>query len=265
MNSEQKPFFVKLPQRGQLRLEGEDTFNFLQDIITNDIEVMKDKGVMYSCLLNAQGKFQHDFFAFLDGNAVILDCEGGPRTMNLFGKLMMYRLRAKVNISKNDNVDTYVIIGDVPSNYSDKGFYDPRNEMLGLRIYNNMPEDIEERPFEQWDQIRIRLAIPDGSRDMILERSNMIESNLESEYAVSFTKGCYVGQELTARMHNRGLSKRHLYGVELIDERYNESKDIIAGTKNIGEIRSTSGNIAIASIKDAELDNLADAGLKLIN
>lgn len=263
MNTEQKPFFVKIPQRGKLRLEGEDTFTFLQDIITNDIEILQKNGAMYACLLNAQGKFQHDFLMYLDGDAVIMDCEGGARTTDLFGRLMMYRLRAKINMTKENDVDTYVIMGDISDIPTHQGFYDPRSKTLGFRTYT-MPQNMDEQPFDIWDQTRIRLAIPDGSRDMVLERSNLIESNLGADNGISFTKGCYIGQELTARMHNRGLSKRHLYAVELLDNRYEDDSVIIIGTKTIGEIRSQCGHLALASIKDSEIGNLAEAGLQIL-
>lgn len=257
---EEKPFFVTLPDRGQLTFEGEDTFDFLQDIITNDIAPIKDGKLVYSCLLSAHGKFLHDFFVREVDGKVIFDCEGGQRTTDLFARFMMYRLRAKIKITKKDSVDAFVLMNtDHPDSYED-----PRSDTLGRRYYGEKPAQLEEKSFDIWDQIRIKQGIPDGSRDMQIERSNIIESRLDKLAGVSFTKGCYVGQELTARLHNRGLSKRHLYAVELTDDRYQDDLSIKANEKTIGDIRSKNGSFAIALLKDAELDHVTEAGLTLI-
>ena len=200
-------FFVKLKDRGLIHIKGEDRKSFLQGIITNDINKLTSNTPLYACLLNAQGKFLHDFFVIEGDDFILLDCEGEERTADLFRRLNMYRLRADVQISLEEHNDVYAIFG------SNEGLPDPRHTDMGNRSFEK--PDLEEKPFEEWDKRRIELTIPDGSRDLIVEKSTMDEGSMDQLNAVDYDKGCYVGQELTARMHYRGLGKRKLQTVSL--------------------------------------------------
>lgn len=223
------PYFVKLKDRGLIHVEGVDRHDFLQGLITNDINKLTPDAPLYACLLNAPGKFLHDFFVIDGGEFILLDCEGGDRAADLYKRLSMYRLRADVQISVEEDNDVYAIFG------SETGLPDPRHADMGNRSFEKL--DLEERAFDEWDKRRIALTIPDGSRDMVIEKSTMDEANLDQLNAIDYDKGCYVGQELTARMHYRGLGKRRLQTVEL--DALPEGADI----------RSTCGDIAIALVK----------------
>ncbi len=222
-------FFVELAGRGQIRVSGPDRESFLQNLVTNDVTALQSGGLVYACLLSAQGKFLHDFFMRADDNSIILDCEGGERSADLLKRLSMYKLRADVQLSAAEQVVVYAGFGPVPEG----AYADPRHGDLGWRTYEK-PQGLAEKPFAAWDEIRIRLCVPDGSRDLIVGNSTMDEGNMDALNAVSYEKGCYIGQELTARMHYRGLAKRRLQTINLGE-----------ATEGM-DIRSRSGDFAIA-------------------
>ncbi|GJL85224.1 MAG: glycine cleavage system protein T [Micavibrio sp.] len=226
-------FFTKLPNRGLIHLEGDDRHDFLQGLITNDIEKLEPGKALYACLLTPQGKFLHDFFISDGDRFTLLECEGDIRAQDLFERLNKYRLRADVQISVEEDVPVYVIFG----NQNTPGYTDPRDPEMGYRSFEK-PDGLEEKPFEEWDIHRIKLGIPDGSRDMIPGKSTLDEANIERWNGVSYEKGCYVGQELTARMHHRGLGKKHLQTVQL------------GSLPDKAELRSSCGDIGLALIRE---------------
>lgn len=226
----EKPFFVKLKNRGLIHLEGPDRHTFLQDLITNDIEKLSTDRPLYACLLTPQGKFLHDFFVMEGKNFTLLDCEGGERAQDLFNRLNMYRLRKDVQISVEETNDVYAVFG------APIGLPDPRDPEMGNRTFEK--PDLKEKPFETWDKHRITLTIPDGSRDLIPEKSTMDEARMDQLSAIDYDKGCYVGQELTARMHYRGLGKKHLQTVQTGE------------LPEKAELRSSCGDIGIALVKN---------------
>lgn len=246
-------FFVKLKNRDLIYLEGPDRRTFLQDLITNDINKLTFEAPLYACLLTPQGKFLHDFFVIEGKDFTLLDCEGGDRAQDLYERLLKYRLRKDVKISIEEHNTVYAVFGAAI------GLPDPRHPDMGYRTFEK-PEDLPEAPFEEWDRRRIQLTIPDGSRDLIPENSTMDEGHMDRWNAIDYQKGCYVGQELTARMHYRGLGKKRLETVKLKPslrankhERSNPENWITASASpprnDIIEIRSTCGDIGIALVK----------------
>lgn len=224
-------FFTKLKNRGLIHLEGKDRKSFLQNLITNDMDKLSPTNQIYACLLSPQGKFLHDFFVREGEDFILLDCEGGERAQDLLKKLNMYRLRADVQISAQETNDVYAVIGD-----NDIGLPDPRHEELGSRSFEK--PDLPEQPFEVWDKRRIELCIPDGSRDLIVGNSTMDEARMDEIGAIDYKKGCYIGQELTARMHYRGLGKKHLRTV------------VLDKLPEKAELRSSCGDVGIALVRD---------------
>ncbi|MFP4098361.1 MAG: YgfZ/GcvT domain-containing protein [Alphaproteobacteria bacterium] len=207
----QGPFFVTLKDRGLIKITGADRHNFLQKIITNDIDLLAKQEALYTCLLTPQGKFLHDFFISQQESSTLhVDCEGGERTLDLQEHLQKYKLHADIEIQAEPAIPFYAIFGLA------FGYKDPRHEQMGYRAYQR-PIGITEMPFEEWDYQRISLGIPDGSRDMIVGKTTMDEARIAQLNGLSYDKGCYIGQELTARMHYRGLGKRHLRCVKLND------------------------------------------------
>jgi len=203
------PFFVTLKNRGLVKISGPDRHTFLQGLITNNIDLLKTQPSLYACLLTSNGKFLHDFIIFERDDTLHLDCEGGDRTTDLATRLTTYKLRSNIAITAEPQTTVYTIFNHPTLQSSN--YPDPRHVDLGHRtlIKPNLPK----QPYEVWDTRRITLTIPDGSRDMKIEKSTMLECGIDHLNGVDFEKGCYVGQELTARMHYRGLAKKHLYTV----------------------------------------------------
>ncbi|MFP4314010.1 MAG: YgfZ/GcvT domain-containing protein [Alphaproteobacteria bacterium] len=227
------PFFVKLKNRGLLHLEGPDSKPFLQNLITNDMGKLTPVNQIYACLLSPQGKFLHDFFVREGDGFLLLDCEGGERAQDLFKRLNMYRLRSDVKISLEENHNVYAVFG---GHRQDHGLPDPRHQEMGNRSFEK--PGLPEKPFEDWDRRRIKLCIPDGSRDLIVNKSTMDEARMDKLNAIDYEKGCYIGQELTARMHYRGLGKKHLKTVKLDN------------LPEKAELRSNCEDIGIALVRD---------------
>lgn len=238
-------FYTTLPNRAQIIISGEARIDFLEGLITNSIANIQPNQLVYSCLLNAQGKFLFDFFVRQEGDTLIVDCEGGERAANLLQKLKLYKLRSKITLDLQDNVDVYVSWGDAA------GYKDPRHTDLGYRSYTK--PDGEEKPFEAWNIHRIKLGVPDGSQDMIVEKSTLLDFNIDKLNGIDFKKGCYVGQEVTARMHYRGLTKKHLQTIQW-NAIPQAGEDIIIDGKVIGAMCSSQGNIGLALLKDDALE-----------
>lgn len=246
-----KAFFVKLKNRGLIHLEGSDRVSFLQGLVSNDVTKLEQKRILYSCLLTPQGKFLHDFFIHYGDGFILIDCEGGQRAEDLYNRLNRYRLRADVQISIENNNSVYCVFN------TPIGLPDPRHPNLGYRIFEK--PQLEECNFDDWDKRRIQAGIPDGSRDMIIERSTMLECNLDKLNAIDWDKGCYMGQELTARMHHRNLGKKHLRTIDFINDTPPEPfTDLNVNDKRIGQMRSSCGSIGLAMIRDDKIEELSN-------
>jgi tRNA-modifying protein YgfZ len=234
-----KAFYVTLPHRGLVQIEGEDRKTFLQGLVSNDVSGDFAGRIVYACLLTPQGKFLHDFFVYDAGGVLLLDCEGGARAQDLYERLLKYRLRSRVQISVEDDIPVYAVFGD-----DTIGLPDPRHTAMGRRSFEK--PDMDEKPFDAWDKIRITHTIPDGSRDMEVEKSTLLEGRIDTFNGIDWNKGCYMGQELTARMHYRGLAKKHIYTVRIDGQTPPAFTDLADGA----QMRSSCGDIGMALMKD---------------
>lgn len=228
-----------LTNRGFITITGNERRQFIQGLITQDIELLDSQKLIYSCFLTPNGKFLYDFFIFEDSDSLVIDCEGGERAADLYKKLSFYKLRSKVTLELKDTIPVWQIWGDDTLNKNLKSVYaDPRHESCGYRCYDATSlNELNVVDFSIWDKHRISNAIPDGSRDIIPEKSFIHESEIVTKTAVSYTKGCYMGQELVSRMHHRGLSKKILKCVDM-----NALPDDC-------EVRSSCGDIGLALVK----------------
>jgi folate-binding protein YgfZ len=255
-----KPFYIPLPNRGLIHIEGEDRVEFLQGLISQDVEKLGASKILYGCLLTPQGRFLHDFFLHNGDGFILIDCEGGARAEDLYDRLNKYRLRSKVKISVEPFHPVYALFN------SDEGLPDPRHFKMGNRSFEK-PENMEAESFEEWDMPRIIIGVPDGSRDMIVERSTLLECNIDKVNGVDFDKGCYMGQELTARMHHRNLGKKHLRSVKFTKVSPPAPfSDIEVDGKVIGNMRSACRNIGLAIIQDTAIEELKndDSPLRIL-
>lgn len=241
--------YILIPNRGRISLGGTAATKFLQGLISNDLDKLLTKPSLHACLLSAQGKYLHDFIITRTSGGYELDCEGGERTLDLAKRLTMYKLRADVTVDAAPQATVYAVFG------GDQGIPDPRHGDLGARI--SQKPSLPELPFALWDDRRIRLGIADGSRDAEIGKSTLEELNMVPT-AVSFEKGCYVGQELTARMEHRGLAKRHLVPLSFAGTLPSPGTDIIIAGHVIGSMRSACGQIGLALLRDDSLQLLKD-------
>lgn len=242
-----------LTTRGVLRVAGEDRASFLQGLLTNDVTgLTPGGGAAYAWLLTAQGRFLHEMFVLEDGQALLLETEAA-RLGDLLKRLRMYKLRARVELADvSSSFQVWAGWGEADHLFPDLAlaYRDPRLPELGFRAL--LPTGATLHPnatFADWDRHRLALGVPDGSRDLPPEQALLVESNLDFLHGVIWDKGCYVGQELTARTHFRGLVKKRLFPVVL-------DGPVAAGTavtddngRDVGELRSSEGAAGLALLR----------------
>ena len=277
------PLYVPLDDRGVVSVDGPEAEPFLQGLISNDIERVTGSRGIYAALLTPQGKFLHDFFVLRQGNGYLLDCEG-PRVGDLGGRLVAYRLRADVQLA--DATEDFQVVALFGGEDADDLFdlapgdgsaapceggtimRDPRSVALGLRAV--LPRDTDLAFLERaglakghvadYERHRIAHGAPDGSRDMEVGRATLMECGFEALNGVDFEKGCYVGQELTARTKHRGLVRRQLAPVALEGPLPPAGTPIMAGEREVGEIRSGLDDAALAVLRLERIAAAAEAG-----
>jgi len=269
--------FVVLPDRGVLAVSGPDCRGFLQGLVSNDVEKIAADRAVYAALLTAQGKYLHDFVMAASGEAIWLDAEAA-RLADLKRRLSIYRLRAKVVIDEMPDLAVAAVFGDgvcAALNLPEQpgaarpfaegvALVDPRLAALGARVMlpraeigNVLAEaGLAETDFAAYDRHRLALGVPDGSRDLVIEKSILLESGFDELNGVDWQKGCYIGQELTARTKYRGLIKKRLFPVR-IDGPAPPPGTIINGDgKEAGEMRSSRDGLGLALLR---LDTIAES------
>ena len=250
-----------LEDRGVIRIGGADARDFLQGLISNDVASLRPDRPLYAALLTPQGKYLFDFILHDRGETLLLDCERS-RAAALLQRLTLYRLRAAVAL--DDVSDGHAVLavfdhGPVPpgSIADPVAAVDPRLPELGLRVVlprERVPDFVAARGLrevarDEYERLRLALGVPDGSRDLVLDRSLLLESGFEELHGVSFTKGCFVGQELTARTKHRGLIKRRLLPVRVDGPLPAPGTPVTRGGKDAGEVRSGAGHLALALLR----------------
>jgi hypothetical protein len=245
--------YVELKERGLLRITGTDARGLLQGLITNDLAKVTPGRAIHGALLTPQGKFLHDFFiAELDG-ALLLDCEGGARRDDLKERLLRYRLAARVQIEDAADLAVFVLGGggdEEPGTArpfaGGLAFSDPRLAEIGERAILpavGAPGALSEAGFQAaplagYEARRLRLGLPDGSRDLEVEKSGPLEGGFDELNSIDWQKGCYIGQELTARTKYRGLLKRRLLPVSFAGPAPTAGTPVMRDGKQVGEMRS---------------------------
>ena len=200
-----------LPDRGVLQVAGPDRAAFLQGLVSNDVTRLAEGEAVWSALLTPQGKWLADFFVIARGDAFLLDAERA-QVPELIQRLTRFRLRSKVTLrDASGEWHVHAAWGPAPPA---EGFVvpDPRLPEAGWRVLAPAPL-AGDATAEDYDRRRLGLGLPDGSRDMEREKSVLLEAGFDELQGVSWAKGCYMGQELTARTRYRGLVKRRLVPV----------------------------------------------------
>ncbi|MEO3435495.1 folate-binding protein [Inquilinus sp. CAU 1745] len=274
------PYYQLLPARGLLRVTGPDRMAFLQGITSNDVRKAAPDRALFSALLTPQGKFLHDFFILADEEGLWLEVDS-ERRQDLLRRLKIYKLRSKVTLE--DFSETYEIaalFGDdafvaldmppEPGRARSWGsgilYVDPRLPALGARAI--LPREGAEAILaaagfapaagDAYDAHRLALGVPDGSQDLTVEKSTLLESNYDELNGIAWDKGCYLGQELTARTKYRGLVKKRLVSAKVDGPLPEPGTPIRRDGREVGEIRSGRDGRAMALVR---LDALDATGL----
>jgi tRNA-modifying protein YgfZ len=278
--------YILLPERGTIALRGPDARGLLQGVISTDVERVTPQSASYGALLTPQGKYLFDFVIAQIGDALLLDTERA-RVGDLVRRLMMYRLRAKAEIEdRSEAFEIAAVLGpevaarlDLPDRPGaaralDEGvaLIDPRLADLGARAI--LPQSraaqvlegmgLKALPRDIYEQARLGLGVPDGSRDLVVERSTLLESGFEELHGVDFKKGCFVGQELTARMKYRGLVRKRLMPVQLKGPQAKPGTPILLDGRDAGELRSSFDDHGIALLRLEQVARAAEEGKPLM-
>ena len=258
-----KPTYITLENRAVIALKGEDAKTFLQGIITADAKKLSPEHPLYALMLTPQGKFLFDMFiAEASEGSLLLDIDAS-RKDEFLKRIMMYKLRSKVDVADTTELAVYAILGAAPTT-SDNGliFADPRNSKLGHRaiLLRHSAEaffeksDVGKASPEEYARARITLNVAD-STDMIPDKSFPLQFRMDEIGAIDFEKGCYVGQEVTARTKHRGSVRRLSYAVKGNAALPEKGTPILQQGKQVGEIFSTCGTLGIAHIESEVLEN----------
>jgi folate-binding protein YgfZ len=242
-----------LPDRAVLEISGEDRITFLQGLVSNDVTRARADQALWAALLTPQGKWLADFFVIATPEALLLDVEAAQLAM-LIQRLSRFKLRAKVAL-RDASADWRVHAawgeGVPPDGLAAR---DPRLPEAGWRVLagTGLPTNASA---EDYAAHRLALGLPDGSKDMEAEKSVLLEGGFDELHGISWTKGCYMGQELTARTRYRGLLKRRLVPVAIDGPAPERGTPILtADGIEVGEMRSSQGAQGLALLRLEWLD-----------
>ncbi len=239
-----------LNDRALIAVTGPDAISFLDNIVTTAVDALVPGEARFAAVLSPQGKILFEFFVVRTENGVLLDTLTRA-SVELIKRLKMYRLRAKVII---DEVSGSVAVSPTQSAGS---YQDPRDARLGFRCVDAFA-CLKVSQAESYHANRIALGIPEGGRDYPLGDTFPHEANLDLLGGVSFTKGCYVGQEVVARMHNKTVVRKRVIKISG-SANLTEGAAILIGDVEIGRVGSVHGQQGLALLR---LDRAAEAETK---
>ncbi|MBU9696484.1 folate-binding protein [Rhodobacteraceae bacterium HSP-20] len=228
--------------RRVVAVEGADGLTFLQGMVTNDVlSLGKGPGLVWAALLTPQGKYLADFLiARLADGTLLLDLPEGLADATL-RRLSMYRLRADVRLVPSP-LQVQRGLGDAPAG----ALPDPRHPALGWRAYT---ESAGSAPAIDWDAIRVAHVIPEAGRELVVDDSYILEAGFERLHGVDFRKGCYVGQEVTARMKHKTELKKGLVRVRIAGDAPFGADITAQDGKVAGTLFTRAGDRAIAHLR----------------
>jgi folate-binding protein YgfZ len=264
-----------LPDRGVIKVGGEDARNFLNGLVTTDVTLVRPGLGRFGALLTPQGKITTDFIITEapsgHGGGFLIDA---PRALaaGLATKLGFYRLRAKVTVENlSDNLGVMAIWGGEPTAKPDLIFADPRDDALGWRIL--IPEELAPKVADlvgaelvnsaAYDAHRIATGVPRGGLDFMYGDAFPHETNMDRLHGVDFDKGCYVGQEVVSRMQHRGTARTRTVKIVLDGAPPEAGSPVLAGDKPLGTMGSSADGKGLALIRTDRAIDALDAGTPL--
>jgi tRNA-modifying protein YgfZ len=242
------------PSRSVLQFEGADVRPFLQSLLTNSVDKVTPTTCVYASLLTPQGKYLADFFLYQADEVIFADVPEA-RAQSLLSRLMMYKLRRDVQIVLEQ--DLMVFVSDTkPDADTVCDAPDPRHEALGWRGVMQTADV----PKHDLTQRYIELGIPQDGIDLLPEESYILEMGFERLNGVDFRKGCYVGQEVVARMHHKTTLKKGLVQLAFDEPLSGDDLDVMADGKRVGRVGTRTDTHALALMKLDALDKMLSVG-----
>lgn len=226
-------------ERRLISVTGPDARSFLQGLVTNDIARVDRNGIAWAAMLTAQGKYLADFFITRWPDGYLLDL---PEALadDLTRRLGLYKLRAQVELGRPD---VGVARGTGPA--PDGALPDPRHPELGWRLYGT---DLPQDDGTDWDALRVRLLVPEAGIELVPNDSYILEAGFDRLNGVDFRKGCYVGQEVTARMRHKTVLRKGLVAARL-DGAVPPGTPVTRDGREVGQVLTQAGGQAIAWLR----------------
>ncbi len=264
-----------LPDRGVIKVSGDDARRFLDGLVTTDIEKVQPGAARFGALLTPQGKIIADFIiteaSAGQGGGFLLDC-AKALSKAFADRLNIYKLRAKVSIENlSDSLGVLAVWDGEPEMKPDLAFADPRDSRLGYRIL--VPEDLvakaagaigaELADSAAYESHRIACGIPRGGMDFIYNDAFPHEANMDRLHGVDFDKGCYVGQEVVSRMEHRGTARTRIVKIRVDGSAPEIGAAIVAGEKSVGTMGSSANGLGLALMRIDRVGDALDAKLPL--
>src|ERR1700710_2213255 len=257
-----------LPDRGVVKVSGEAARDFLNGLVTTDVDLIQPGLGRFGALLTPQGKITVDFLVTeapsSEGGGFLIDC-ARALAQGLADKLGFYKLRAKVSVENlSDNLGVLAAWDGDPAMKPDLAFADPRNAALGWRIL--VPAELAQKVGDligadlvdsaAYDAHRIASGVPRGGLDFMYGDAFPHETNMDRLHGVDFDKGCYVGQEVVSRMQHRGTARTRTVRIVMDGASPEPGATILAGDKQVGNMGSSADGIGLALVR---IDRVADA------
>jgi folate-binding protein YgfZ len=240
-------------------LTGKDAIGFLQGLVSNDMRPLEGgPGIVWAALLTAQGKYLADFFVARLPDATLLIDIATSLAADTLRRLTMYKLRADVQIVPS-GLHAGRGVGPLPAG----ALPDPRHPAMGWRLYT--PTPLPEPPVD-WDAIRVQNLIPESGIELVPDESYILEAGFERLHGVDFRKGCYVGQEVTARMKHKTELRKGLVRVRIEGAAPVGTEITSADGKPVGTLFTQSGGFGLAHLRLDRADGIlmaAEARLRV--
>jgi len=276
-----------LEDRALLYVSGEDSQNFLQNLITNDVNQVNDNTSCFASLLTPQGKFLYEFFIIKHKLGYFLDCEKA-QAENLLKQLNIYKIRSKIDILNLSNEfvvasfdkDKFLTLSDAKDRpgytikfREDSVFLDPRNSDLGARLIINLEKlylslkklELKDDNIENYYKKSFNLGLIPKNLNDLQNKLFGIECNLEELNAIDFKKGCYVGQENTARIKLKDKLSKRIFPLKIIDGNINKDEPIFLDNKEIGKVLINDEKYPFGLIKFKEINLKTNTKFKTNN
>lgn len=237
-----------LASRAVLRIVGDDAQSFLQGLVTQDLARV---GPLFSALLTPQGKILFDFILVPEPDGFLVDCAAAAAPA-LQKRLAMYKLRAKVTIAEEAGLAVALDAG---------GPSDPRHQGLPRRAV--VPRHEAPSGDEVYDALRLSLGVPEFGKDFVGEEVFLLDVNYDDLRAVSYGKGCFVGQEVTSRMKRKGEIRKRTLIARFDGAPPAKGAAVTAGDQAVGEIMSGAEGVALALVRVDRLKEAQDDGRAL--